>query len=161
MEQMKQSVLILIIVISLSGKNALSEPSPAPTPLVEENCAGVLYKAKRNDVPIYRESSSTSEVIGRIDVGERVCYLGEEGKFAILQWSGEQEQLKEESLSFARASDLRPVKVRRRYGSDGFFDRIRQFYYYIRSGGVPEYSPVLPAPRGPSPQGKGKKKDSK
>lgn len=49
------------------------------------NCS--YYRAKKADVPVYREADTASEVIDRLRLGEEVCYVGERAAFAIVDWS--------------------------------------------------------------------------
>lgn len=109
----------------------------------EENCGGLLYRAKREGVPVYAEPDTTSRVVHRLTLGERVCYVGEQKAFAILDWREyvPAEQT-EPRVAFARLVDLWAPNERRG-GVVGFFNRVKGFLYYIINGGVPE-DPLLP-----------------
>ena len=49
------------------------------------NCS--FYRSKKREVPVYLESNTAAEVVGRLGLGEEVCYVGEVGAFVILDWS--------------------------------------------------------------------------
>ena len=106
------------------------------------DCNGVWYKSKRAGAPVYFEDANTSKVIYKLGVGERVCYVGERGDYVILEWKKSKNS--NEGLAYVRASDVRVEEVKKKrktvyqHPRKTLFDRIKQFYYYARSGGVPD-----------------------
>ena len=123
----------------------------------EVNCA--LYRAKREAVPIYAEASTSSQVLDHLSLGERVCHVGEQGDFAIVDWRQQdginrgRERSKKEYKGervFARLVDLWPARDRSSKGIvDDTFRRMQDYYYYWRYGGVPDdvFGPVRPLVR--------------
>ncbi len=140
-------LLAVVVTITISSYTRAEEE-------IASNCSGVLYKAKREGVPVYEERATTSQVLRHLTLGEKVCYIGEEGEFAMIDQRFKQNlqvfsESEEPRVAFVRLVDLwnlrdRPVAGKRTSG--GWFTRIRQFIKYIMSGGVPEdpLGPVRP-----------------
>ena len=110
-------------------------------------CEGAWYRIKRKRVPIYQEASSRARVIAYLSRGEKVCYIGEKERFSILDWNAGKEvnQSEPAELVFVRTSDIWSPNSGR---PQGFFGRIKQYWHYFRSGGVPEdglapYGPLI------------------
>jgi len=114
---------------------------------LKEACSGMLYRSKKNEVPVYGEPDQTSEVVHRLRLGEKVCYIGEKGSFAILDWGSflavNGEGVKEEKLSYARLVDLWPPKngsgrKESLPGLAGFFSKARSLFQRMGYGHPPE-----------------------
>lgn len=110
------------------------------------NC--LLYRSKKEGVPVYAEPSTSAAVIARLELGENVCYVGEQAGFAIIDWTkqskiGKSREVSgsEQRLVFVRVVDLweaRDDRSLKQYGAAGILQRLKQYYYYLRSGGIPE-----------------------
>ena len=105
----------------------------------DRKCSGFFYRVKRSGVPVYKEPDTASKVLAKLNIGEKVCYTGEENGYAIIMWHGDQSTEPEENLdrAFVRLVELwQPENGPS--ASRGFFGWLKKFYYYIRSGGVPD-----------------------
>lgn len=115
-----------------------------------------IYRAKKKGVPVYAQADLTAAVVGRLKLGEKVCYIGEQGKFAIVDLR-EHDRVNPEAadgasgktwaaevktgamIAYARLVDLWPPRDDPADpGRDNFVERLKQHYYYLRHGGVPE-----------------------
>ncbi len=71
-------------------------------------------------MPVYFESATTSGVLDRLKLGEEVCYVGERGEFAIIDWSKQNlirgAATPEKEQAFARLVDLWPPRDTRSKG---------------------------------------------
>ncbi len=138
---MTSRLCISIFLLLLIPATALSEEKEVKEQ--EVGCAGVFYKAKKDDVPVFDRADATGKVPHRLSIGEKVCYIGEEKDFVIIT--------KDEgkALFFVRRTDLwAPKREKNRFGMIGVVDWIKEQYNYMRHGGVPEdgllpYRPVL------------------
>jgi hypothetical protein len=104
------------------------------------------YRSKRADVPVYRKPDRTSAVLGKLALGETVCYVGEQDEFAIIDWQ-RQESLREvqsaelkTELAFIVLTDLWPPPER----NTDLGDRIKKLFKSVGSGGLPQdiFSPL-------------------
>ena len=114
---------------------------------------------KRKGCRYNQDPDVTAQVITKLGLGERVCYVGENEQFAIVDWSLQHELneardqvASEEKVAYIRLVDLwTPSKgpgSAQKGGTKGFVSWVKQYYHYVRSGGVPEdglipYRPVL------------------
>jgi hypothetical protein len=136
--------------LALIVSTALADDSFVVNERPEEigECTGLLYKSKKDDVPVYAEADKTSEVIARLSIGEVVCYVGEQDDFAVLHWRIDKNKSADSQtqLAYSRLVDLWPsdqyqVKGEANRGTQkrkGFMSTLKSYYYYMRSGGVPE-----------------------
>jgi len=101
------------------------------------NCS--WYRSKKADVPVYKEPDSTAQIEGRLNRGEKACYIGEQLGFAIIQW-GLQPALrggtpeKEEHRGYVRLVDLWPP----RNEPEPINDKVKDAYKFRQAGGVNE-----------------------
>lgn len=117
------------------------------------DCNGFLYRPKRSGVPVYDLPETSGKVLRKLELGERVCVVGERQDFAIIEWKIREEQAAgqgsdsdETSLAFARLVDLWPPRDRPLAdGEVGFFRRIKQYVYFIFYGGVPDTPIIAPS----------------
>lgn len=58
--------------------------SEEPASEIAKKCS--LYRSKRDEVPVYAEPSTASEVLGHLGRSEKTCVVGEKGEFAIVRW---------------------------------------------------------------------------
>lgn len=102
-------------------------------------CNGFTFTVKSHNTPIYKESREDSAVIRKLSRGDTVCYVGQEGDFAILDEEGG-------VLTFARYSELAPPEGYGRSNNGGLFQKVRDYYYFLAGGGVPEdpFYPLRP-----------------
>ena len=101
------------------------------------NCS--WYRSKKEDVPVYIEPETTSEIEGRLKRSEKVCYIGEEHGFAILQWDRQailrgEAPPKEDKRGFVRLVELWPP----RKDDVPMNDKVRDAYKFREAGGVTE-----------------------
>ncbi len=127
---------------------------PALGYTAEENeslsCEGFLYRAKTENVPVYAEADETSEVLKKLKLGEKVCYVGEDNrstsqqgrkrKFAVLDWRKESDGKRE--LAFSILTDLWPPKGGSKKGIKavgpvGILQKAKNFMGRMRSGHPP------------------------
>jgi hypothetical protein len=119
------------------------------------------YRAKAVDVPVYKKPDTTSQVVAKLSLGEMVCHIGEQGEFAILDWSYQEEingrgkrgKGAKAVLVFARLADLwappstMPMDL---------VEQAKRYFYYMREGAVPDdiLAPFYPliAPEGFEPK---------
>lgn len=50
----------------------------------EYKCRGQIYKIKSKSAPLFSEPDATSAVLSHLEQGDRVCYVGEQGEFIIV-----------------------------------------------------------------------------
>lgn len=116
-----------------------------------ENCS--LYRAKREKVPVYEKPTQSSPVVRKLILGEKVCYVGEQKGFAIIDWrlqeavnsknkkkaEGRSVESKKPQLVFVRLVDLwaPPPRVDPSKPGD-MVEQVKRYFYYMRYGGVPE-----------------------
>lgn len=103
------------------------------------------HKAKRDEVPVFDEPETTSAVIGRLKLGEQVCGVGEQQGFAVIDWSRQDSvnnrptmTKAEPELAFVRLVDLWPPAAEKTSAQHDFPGRVKEFFSYLRSGGMPE-----------------------
>jgi len=111
------NVKCMAVVIALCPQTIFSLGAYASE---KESCQGQLYRAKKDNVPIFDEASTTGQVLFQLMLGERVCYVGERDKFAVLDLesspatkmhSGEPQTARPSSrLAYARLVDLWPPR---------------------------------------------------
>lgn len=133
-------VVALILSILLAPVRILADDTITPKKETLVPCGGFLYRAKRDDVPVYEEPSLDSSVVRRLKQSEQVCYLGEQGDFIIVQKKSDQIGTEKESnktaVAFVRLVDVWPPpqgQVR-----TSFLKKTRQYMNYVLHGGVPE-----------------------
>ncbi len=125
-------------------------------PEVLGKCTGLLYKAKKDNVPVYYEADLSSGVLSRLSAGELVCYVGEQGEFAVLHWQEGEANSKDSKLAYARLVDLWPSNQTQqatqlspfKQHPPNVLNTLKSYYYYVQSGGVPEdglapYRPLI------------------
>jgi len=150
-----QIVSILQFIVLLCSSIANAEQPPV------SSCQGFFYKAKRDGVPVYKEPDRGSEVVKVLTIGEKVCYIGEQGEFVIVDWSLTPTKAPKsknpplsESLMYIRKAELWRTKEhgsgQTSSRSNNFIDAVINYFYYWKSGGVPEqglvpYDPAIDA----------------
>ena len=88
---------------------------------LESNCSGQLYRAKRDNVPVYKQADAASEVVVKLGSAQRVCYVGEKKGFAVIdrfpeaqteELTGSETQISEtgDRLAYVRTYDLWPPR---------------------------------------------------
>ncbi len=108
-----------------------------------KNCLGGKYRSKKDDVAIYADSDRAAEVIGRLALGEKACYLGEQSGFAIIAWQPPRK------LAYVHLTDLWPPRGEQaRRGGKDLFQNAADYLNYMRYGGVPDdglapYRPLM------------------
>lgn len=117
-----------------------------------DECNGFLYRPKRNGVPVYDMPDTSGRVLKKLELGQRVCVVGERQDFVIIEWrvpkEGETPKLDSDksTLAFARLVDLWPPRDRPTgSGEVGFFRRIKQYLYFMLHGGVPDTPIITPS----------------
>ncbi len=137
--------------------SSLDENSKDKLLQLKESCSGVLYRSKKDEIPVYAEPDETAQVVYRLKLGEKVCYIGEKGSFAILNWesflSSEERELSKEKLAYSRLVDLWPPKdgsgkKEHLPGLAGFFSKARSIFQRMGYGHPPEdalepYEPII------------------
>jgi hypothetical protein len=142
--------ILLYLILALYP--ALVRPSSAEeerekTAEQEALCNCAVYRAKRDAVPVYNEADTASGTKAKLKLGERVCYIGEQLGFAVVDWSKQDllnERTKripredEQQLAFVKLSDLwRPRSGEAESRSQDSFDLVekaRLYLYYMRNG---------------------------
>ena len=111
-----------------------------------ENCKGLLYRSKKDGIPVYESPDVTSSVLRKLGLGEKVCRIGEMGQFQILRWDSfikhEDGEAIASSSAFARTVDLweaRDMPGRKH----GMLESVTGFFKLLFSGGMAE-DPLLP-----------------
>lgn len=51
---------------------------------LKKDCGGLLYRSKKEKVPVYYEDSLSSGVLKKLTLGEKVCVVGKKSGFAII-----------------------------------------------------------------------------
>ena len=128
-------VTIALIVVSVF----------AETPGVED-CSGLLFRSKKEGIPVYASPDKTSKVLRKLSLGEKVCRVGEMGEFQILKWKAhsveDETGVSESSSAFARTVDL--WEARDMPGKKpGVFESAYRFFKLLFSGGMAD-DPLLP-----------------
>lgn len=132
-------VFCLLVPVKVRGEDTIN-----PEREVITQCAGSLYRAKRDDVPVYEEPSLESSVLRRLKQSEQVCYLGEQGDFIIIQKKSNQQSSEQSSgqdgdkssVAFVRLVDVwEPSQGQVR---TSFLKKTRQYMNYVLHGGVPD-----------------------
>ncbi|MCB0345228.1 MAG: hypothetical protein KDD66_08915 [Bdellovibrionales bacterium] len=134
-----------------------------------DDCNGFLYRPKKSGVPIYDLPETSGKVLLKLELGQRVCVVGERQDFAILEWrlpkdgSASQPDAEESTLAFARLVDLWPPRDKPvADGEIGFFRRIKQYLYFMLHGGVPDTPIITPSvPNSSEPSAEGCKVEEK
>ncbi len=144
----------LLCAVPMVPAFAADEP-PDLTRQEFANCT--WFRSKKDDVPVYRRPDTTSEIEGRLNRGEKTCYIGEEAGFAVLQWDRQAalrgaELPKEERRAFARLVDLWPPHAM----TKPVDDKVKDAYRYRQAGGVTEdplwmFRPFIDLFRSPDP----------
>lgn len=138
---------------------AYAQPATLPGPKSSGGPQCSYYRSKKEHIPVYAEADTTSAVVSKLKLGQEVCYIGEQGGFAIIDWRKEaskssetpvrpaenEAEANEQSLVFVRLVDLWPPRAGKSLSTrePTIGERVTDFYNYLRNGGVPE-SPVLP-----------------
>jgi hypothetical protein len=130
----------LIGTVAVIGVFAPSTVSAQDT---AKGCAGYFAQVRSSDAPVFAEPDLTSAVIGRLKTGEpnakEICYLGEQNRFAIIEWHKEATKDGEPvRLAYVQKSAL---VIRRPQGAvrdRSVLDRVRSFYYSIANGIPPD-----------------------
>lgn len=132
----------------------------AAVPVPVSLCVGGLYRSKIEGVPVYADAAKTSQVLAKLSLGAEVCYLGERESFAIVEWPLRTEKIiplpeaekadsdPQRKLAYVRLVDLWEPRDRARKRRTGLLSTLKDYYYYMRSGGVPDdglapYRPLL------------------
>lgn len=167
-----KTLLLVILALTLSlllwPASALADETAGAKQV--SRCTGQLYRAKREGVPVYSETSKATQVIKKLKLGEKVCYVGEQNGFAILDWTREYGAAdstsvsaedsntitgnKKKQLAYARLTDLweprdKPVQPAvTQYGLVGLWNKAKTYFNYMRYGAVPEdglapYRPII------------------
>ena len=128
----------------------------------EYKCNGQLYKIKRDLAPVYAEPDVTSAILSHLEQGDRVCYVGEQGEFIIVDKrslplsvrarlrAADEDENSSSELVFVRQVDSRSL-VAKNSDEPGWLRAINNFAAYIeswKSGIVPDdglvpYRPVV------------------
>lgn len=152
--------LILVFLISFTPRPLIAD-SKEYIKKLRKDCGGLLYRSKKELVPVYYENSLSSGVLKKLTLGEKVCVVGKKSGFAIidrrllkLKNSSQKETLSE--LAYARDVDLWPPRDMRLEGgaqnnSGGvlmkLFDKAREYFRRLRYGPpdnvLEPYAPVL------------------
>jgi len=162
-----QCLLPRLVVFVLCLGAVVCEADEAPR---DPECPGFWYRAKRNGVVLYQDPDAESFKVGELTVGERVCVVGEQRKFAIVDlgygtWTmhrwvrepslekrGKSDTSKADKgfeknpFDYCRAQELWPPSDAPKQfepNALGWFKRMKQYYHFLRSGGVPEEG-ILP-----------------
>jgi hypothetical protein len=154
-------ILFLPQFVSADEKQAptTAEQPPASAPVAVE-CVGGFYRSKLDGVPVYADAATTSQVLTKLALGAEVCYLGERAGFAIVEWPlrtvkivpvPESEKVISDpklKIAFVRTVDLWEPRGSARKRRTGLLSTLKDYYYYMRSGGVPDdglapYRPLL------------------
>lgn len=126
-----------------------------------EKCSGWLYRSKKHEVAVFEEPDRASRVLEYLSRGDEVCYVGERERFAIVEWTVEKQ-------AYVRLVDLwpgplsdyakeklsksgKPMPNPTEYGLMGIIKRVKRYFTYMRSGGVPDnaldaYEPIIGIP---------------
>ncbi|MFN8390962.1 MAG: hypothetical protein U0136_11795 [Bdellovibrionota bacterium] len=132
-----------LVCLLLSPPSATSEEPPCIDYSARAELANCsYYRSKRAQVPVFQDAETRSPVIDRLALGEEVCWIGEQNGFAILDWDKQQvirgEELKPSGArAYVRLVELWEPRPRHE-NSRSVVDRLRDYYYYRQSGGVPE-----------------------
>jgi len=151
------SLVLLFVTSSVAAEDSERKLKLEQESRLKEACSGTLYRSKKDEVPVYGEPDQTAQVVHRLSLGEKVCYIGEKGTFAILDWgsflSVSGEKVQEERLSYVRLVDLWPPKngsSRKESlpGLAGFFSKARSVFQRMGYGHPPEdalepYDPII------------------
>lgn len=132
-------------ILALAGSAFAADFSAASA---DAECAGTLYAAKHDNVPVYDEASERGQVVAKLVSGQRVCRVGLENHFIIITgdvaWcvnAGNASSGGRAELYFVRETDVLETDS----GDRGAIQRkrdpissIKRYYRYMQSGGVPE-----------------------
>lgn len=96
-------------------------------------CNGFEYRSKDDGVPVYDEPDTASRVVRKLALGDVVCRIGEQNGFAILSGT-------DSKLEFVRSAEIWTPDPRAEGVQEdrSILDRIRGYFQFIQSGGVPE-----------------------
>ncbi len=156
---MHRTFLILSVLLSLGILTAGSAAADGTREWLSADgmkprdaCNGFLYRPKRSGVPVYNLPETSGKVLQKLELGQRVCVVGERQDFAILEWrvpkegAGTEPNPDESTLAFARLVDLWPPRDKPVGGGEvGFFRRIKQYLYFMFHGGVPDTPIITPS----------------
>ncbi len=168
-------IFLLLAIFSILTDSVFAEVSQASTEVGElvdpgvikaresrlrENCSGSIYRSKKKGMPVYEEFNLSSQVVYRLRLGEKVCYIGEREGFAILDWREfEESSVAEKSspakeLAYARLVDLWPPRTKQVAKSSdppgligAVFGKAREYFRRLRYGQPPSdaLEPIRPA----------------
>jgi len=154
-------LLFILVSLNINNKalaNDESDKGQGHDKKKAVECEGVVYKSKDDHIPVYTSPDETSKVIGKLALGEKVCNVGEEKGFSIIIWptdysqktkKAKSEKVEKTNLAFVKVTDLWAPNLNKSSGGvEGFFEDAKRYYYYIRSGGIPEdplapYRPIM------------------
>lgn len=164
----KRPFLVLrdVLLIGLIGAmptldlpSAVAQPTSESEQKLSAKPQCSYYRSKKEHIPVYAEADTTSVVVSKLKLGQEVCYIGEQGGFAIVDWrkkiskasdtpieaKEKSTEVNDQNLVFVRLVDLWPPKAGRSLSTrePTIGERVTDFYNYLRNGGVPE-NPVLP-----------------
>lgn len=110
------------------------------------NCPGLLYRSKKEGIPVYDSPDVTSKVLRKLELGEKVCRVGEMAQFQILRWTPHAKEedgtVTKSATAFARSVDL--WEARDMPGAKiGVIESATRFFKLLFSGGMAE-DPLLP-----------------
>ena len=139
---MKRRYQFSLFVLTLTF--VASATADSETPGVK-NCPGMLYRSKKEGIPVYDTPDLTAKVLRKLELGEKVCRIGEVGQFQILRWDShsvtQDDQQIESSNAYARTVDL--GEAREAKGREGMVESVTRFFKMLFSGGMSE-DPLLP-----------------
>lgn len=81
--------MLFFSIFCPSSDSRAQSPSVSTSPDESSNSEFVncsYFLAKKDEAPVYREADISSGVIRKLKLGEKVCYIGQTGGFAILDW---------------------------------------------------------------------------
>jgi len=131
-------VLLVEIVKQLTMVAVLAGVSLAETGV---DCSGLIYRSKKEQVPVFDEPALTGKILFQLSLGEKVCYVGEKERFAIvdLQRSAALGVLPFQRLVFIRLVDLWPPRESQRGELKGdLVGNAKRYITQLLYGGVPD-----------------------
>jgi hypothetical protein len=106
------------------------------------HCPGFIYRSKRDKVPVYNEADRSALVLRYLSQGEEICVVGKENGFSLaLREPGKESAGSSSSgpdLNFVVETDLWEPAAAAGSRPRNALERVRSYYRYIQSGGVPE-----------------------
>lgn len=137
----------LIAVCVLLGCMVVCDPAQG-----EYKCNGQIYKIKSNSAPVFSEPDATSAVLSHLEQGDRVCYVGEQGEFIIVDKrslpmsvqlklaAADTEDSSPKGLVFVRQVDSRSISGKKQE-STGVLAAVNRLVSYLenwKNGVVPD-----------------------